>query len=110
MDNTSFFPKLYRWLRKTPFWVSFIAVNAIFYDLGFDQSEKIQLLLHRLYTLTLSVGIVSTLVRYQQKKNRPGLKVLLFDIISILFFLLLIADKFELMREANFFDFFPCPR
>ena len=98
--------RYYTWQRRTPFWISFIAVIAVFYDFGFDQNSKQQFALNSLYTLTLSVGIISTILRYFTLKERPRLKVLLFDVVSVFLFLILIIDELKLMRGINFFDFF----
>ena len=98
--------RYHTWQRRTPFWISFIAVVAVFYDFGFDQSSKQQFTLNTLYTLTLSVGIISTILRYFTLKERPRLKVLSFDLISIFLFLILIIDELKLMRGIGFFDFF----
>lgn len=80
----------YKRLRLSPLIVSFIAVILVFYDFGYNQKEDAALFLNYFYNLTLLVGIVSTAARYLKKTERPPFKALLFDILSLLLFVVLI--------------------
>lgn len=62
----------------------------MFYDFGYNQKEDAALFLNYFYNLTLLVGIVSTAARYLKKTERPPFKALLFDILSLLLFVVLI--------------------
>ena len=62
----------------------------MFYDFGYNQKEDAALFLKYFYNLTLLVGIVSTAARYLKKTERPPFKALLFDILSLLLFVVLI--------------------
>ena len=65
---------------------------VVVYDLGFEQSEKVAFLLKFLYAFTLIIGISSTALRYYFFKEQPGLKVMVWDSLSLFFmFLLLLA-------------------
>lgn len=62
----------------------------MFYDFGYNQKEDAALFLNYFYNLTLLVGIASTAARYLKKTERPPFKALLFDILSLLLFVVLI--------------------
>ncbi len=110
MENTPFSPVVANRLRKTPFWISFIAVIAVFYDFGFDQSLTVKSAINGLYTLTLLIGISTTVIRYLLGKEYARIKVLLFDVLSVFLFAVLIIDEFQLMKGIAFFDFFDSSR
>lgn len=94
------------WLRRIPFWISFLAVVAIFYDFGFDQNAEQQFTLNSIYTFTLFTGVLTTVIRYLTTNNRPRFKVFLFDLISVILFVILIIDELKLMNKVALFEFF----
>jgi potassium uptake TrkH family protein len=71
-------------LKRIPFWVSLLAVLAVIFDLGFDQSAVIQKDLLRLYRISILVGIVSTIFRYYFVEDRPRYKVWPFDALLVI--------------------------
>lgn len=82
-------------LVKAPIWLNTLALFAILYDFGFKQNQQTELLLDGLYIISLSAGILFTIARALYKKARPKFKVLVFDILSIVFFTLIIIGRFE---------------
>ena len=85
-------PASRRYYKEIPFWWSFITMLVVVYDLGFEQSKGVTNLLDFLYAFTLIIGITSTALRYYFFKEQPGLKVMVWDSLSVFFmFLLLLA-------------------
>lgn len=99
-------PPLLEFLKRFALAISIIAVLAVFYDFGYDQSEKVERGLRLLYSATLWVGILSTLVRYTRKSKRPPLKVLIYDILSVSLFVILLISKIKFLQDLPFFNFF----
>ena len=95
-----------RTIIKIPFIISAIAVLCVFYDFGFNQAESGRFALDSWYTLTLFVGIVSTLVRYFSGNHNQRISVIIFDAISVLLFSILVVDKLKLMEGISYLDFF----
>jgi Trk-type K+ transport system membrane component len=96
--------------KKIPLWLSIVTVLAILLDFGFDQDEGFQRGFDRLYTVTLFIGIISTVSRYFKKSERPPLKALVYDILSILLFGVLLAYRFKLLESTELFQLFdPAP-
>lgn len=106
MENKSLSQASINRLKRSPLVISILAIIALFYDFGFDQNHQQQSLLDGLYTLTLFVGIVSTIARYLRKTERPPFRVLVFDSISILLFSTIIINGAKLVKGISFFDFF----
>tara|TARA_B110000503_G_scaffold143396_1_gene244604 strand:+ start:5515 stop:7293 length:1779 start_codon:yes stop_codon:yes gene_type:complete len=93
-------------LRQVAFAISSIAVLAVFYDFGFDKNGIVQFWLNSLYSTTLVVGIVVTIIRYLKKTEHPPFQVLIFDVLSVSLFSILLIDKFKLLSSFSFFQFF----
>jgi potassium uptake TrkH family protein len=72
-------------LKKIPFWVSFIALGAIIYDLGFDQSDWMCGLLSIIYGTNFTLAFVGLVILYFKKEDRPKFKVWIFDFIYVVF-------------------------
>ncbi|MBI3135607.1 MAG: ATPase [Bacteroidetes bacterium] len=91
-------------LKKIPFWVSLLAIGAIIYDLGFDQSDWSCRMLTITYGTNFSLALISLVIHYFSKENRPRLKVWVFDFVYIffVFFALRVALGFQI-------PFFPHP-
>ena len=102
----SFLSHFHLALRQSAFAVSCIAVLAVFYDFGYDQSDYVQLWLNRLYSVTLVIGIIATVVRYINKTEQPSFQVLIFDVLSNFLFSILLIDKFNVLPNVPFFQFF----
>ena len=72
--------------------MSLLTMLAVVYDFGFEQSEKVSVLLEFLYAFTLIIGISSTALRYYFFKEQPRWKVMVWDGLSVFFmFLVLLA-------------------
>ncbi|MBL4709254.1 MAG: ATPase [Flavobacteriales bacterium] len=95
-----------RRLKQSALTISIISILAVFYDFGFNQNGIAQIGLKWLYAFTLLIGIVSTAIRYSKKSNRPLFKVLIFDTISVLLFIILIIDQFKILKGVGFLDSF----
>lgn len=82
-------------IRKGPIWLNIIAIIAIVYDFGFTQTKSSEILLDWLYIATLSTGIFFTIARAIHKAVRPQVKVIVFDVLSVIFFLLVILGRYD---------------
>lgn len=83
-------PSRLRYFRKVPFWLSFFTMLVVVYDLGFEQTVRISGILNYLYAITLITSIGNTAIRYYFFHESPGLKVKLWDGISVAFMLMLL--------------------
>ena len=72
------------------FWVSVLSLFLFIYDHGFDQTAEEQRLLSFFYDFTLLGGILSTILRYLERKEYPAIAVRIFDIISVFLFLIIL--------------------
>lgn len=86
-------------LRRMPFSISVLSIFFFLYDIGFEHQSNMSEVLLVIYTSTLIIGTISIIVRYFFQENRPRLKVLPFDIILLLFLILLILQQLNF----NFF-------
>ncbi|MBN1985148.1 MAG: ATPase [Prolixibacteraceae bacterium] len=82
-----------------PFSISVLSIFFFLYDIGFEHQSNMSEVLLVIYTSTLIIGTISIIVRYFFQENRPRLKVLPFDIILLLFLILLILQQLNF----NFF-------
>ena len=106
LERKSLFYLINKRLEQFALTISIVSVLAVFYDFGYNQNGIAQIGLKWLYALTLLIGIVSTVIRYSKKTNRPPFRVLVFDSLSILLFIILIIDQFRILKGVDFFDFF----
>lgn len=92
--------KFLNFLRKFSFWLSLSAVCLIIFDLGFVHKPETEIFLNNFYLTTLSIGIVTILIRYGISKRKFAFKVKLFDALVFIFFALLILLKAGFFPEA----------
>lgn len=78
-------------LYKIAFWSSLLGVIAFITDFGFLQSDRTQGILDSFYLAVLGIGIVSTTSRYLAQIKSIAGKVFVFDLLTVLFTLLLIS-------------------
>ena len=71
-------------------WTTFLGMLAFVFDFGFATTEPGQQGLDLFYYLVVLVGVLATVVRYITRVNRPKGTVLIFDVMSVLFTLILI--------------------
>lgn len=100
---------LKRRLSRLPFLVSFLNVFIIIFDLGFDQSPQVQKFLKYIYILTLSLGVISPLVRDFIKRKEISLKVWLFDTVSVLYILLMLLFNLDILPLNNYTELLSNP-
>lgn len=71
-------------LKKLPFWVSFLALGSIIFNLGFEQNEISLGIIHVIYGLNFFLAFVGIVLIYFSKE-RPKYKVWPFDLIYLTF-------------------------
>ncbi|MBK9192966.1 MAG: hypothetical protein IPM77_16525 [Crocinitomicaceae bacterium] len=71
--------------KKIPFWVSFLSVGAVIYDLGFDQDAWMAKVLLILYAVNYVLAFIGIGILYAVKETRPLFKVWIFDFIYLFF-------------------------
>lgn len=72
-----------------------LAVFAVIFDFGFNQSEVLQKTILYIYLVTLIVEVVAISERYFLRKDRPLRKVWSFDILLVLLYLILFFSLFN---------------
>lgn len=107
MEKQAFLSVLNQRLRQSALAISIIAVFAVFCDFGFNQGDGAQLWLNKLYTITLLIGIITTVIRYFGKTDQPAFQVLIFDFLSVSLFSILLIDKFKLFSTVEFINSAP---
>lgn len=96
-------------LSRIPFLFSLITVFIIIFDLGFNQNPHVQNFLKYIYVSTLSLGIVSPLVRDFIKRKEISLKVWFFDSLSILYILLMLLINLNILPLNNYTELLSNP-
>lgn len=91
-------------LVRLPFWISFTTLFILIYDLGFNTLNDYHYQLNILYNICLSIGMIAIGVRYLDKGNYETTSVKIFDIFSILLFLILIVARVLPEHTIRFFD------
>ncbi|AJA70079.1 ATPase [Myroides odoratimimus] len=91
-------------LKRLPFWVSFIALFLMIYDLGFNTLNDYHYHLNVFYNICLSIGMLAIVRRYFNKDNHETLGVKIFDCFSIVLFLILIIARWQPEHTIRFFD------
>lgn len=91
-------------LKRLPFWVSFIALFLMIYDLGFNTLNDYHYHLNVFYNICLSIGMLAIARRYFNKDNHETLGVKIFDCFSIILFLILIIARWQPEHTIRFFD------
>jgi potassium uptake TrkH family protein len=92
-------------LKQLPFIFSVITVFAFFYDMGFENKIISSDLFYFIYTMGLIIGTISIILRYFIKESRSRLKAIPFEILLLLFFLLIINQYFKFEHLTIFLVF-----
>lgn len=74
-----------KWLNRAALLTSFLGILAFVADFGFYQSQYYQDIFDGYYFIVLAFGLISTFARYVSKRIIPKRKVLIFDLLSIIF-------------------------
>ncbi|UJH90580.1 ATPase [Antarcticibacterium sp. 1MA-6-2] len=94
-------------LRRLSFWLSFLAVGVIVYDLGFKHDLTTEFYLTNIYFFTLSIGMITIITRYFLRKELLAKKVKIFDaVILFLYTILLLAKVTDIPEDLGFLNFF----
>ncbi|MDR0229547.1 MAG: ATPase [Flavobacteriaceae bacterium] len=91
-------------LIRLPFILSFLTLFILIYDLGFSTLNDYHKELNILYNICVTVGIVAIFRRYYFKDSVSSLGVKLFDIGSVILFLMLIIIRWQPEHTNRFFD------
>lgn len=70
-------------LYKTAFILTVLGIFILIFDFGFDQTATLQKIINAFYLLILSIGILTTFLRYFTHRKDIEFKVWTFDFISI---------------------------
>ncbi|WBL26445.1 TrkH family potassium uptake protein [Zunongwangia sp. HGR-M22] len=99
--------KILKYLRRFSFWLSFFAVVAVIFDLGFSHDKFIQVEIRTFYFIALLLGIPSIAIRYFISNEIFDKKVKVFDTVIFSLFSLLALAQVNFIREnIIFFEFF----
>lgn len=91
-------------LIRLPFVISFITLFILIYDLGFNTLNDYHAQLNSLYNICLTIGMIAIARRYFSKDNYESLGVKIFDIFSVVLFLILIIARWQPEHTNRFFD------
>ena len=103
LQNPNLKRPLLKTVPKIPFWISLTSVISIIYDFGFDQSDGSQHTLNEIYKVGLCTGILSLIIRYAIKKERPKVKAWPYDV-ALLGLICLVLFNFTGHWDVNFFQ------
>jgi potassium uptake TrkH family protein len=99
--------KLFKFLKKCSFWLSFLTVGILVFDLGFAHSASERGYLDNFYSVVLFLGIISILIRYFLSKQKFSIKVKVFDtLLFTLFALIGLVQVDSLLENIPFLGFF----
>jgi Trk-type K+ transport system membrane component len=87
-------------LYKIAFFLTLLGIFILIFDFGFDQMTSLQRKINALYLVILSIGILTTFIRYFTQRKSIQTKVWLFDFLSILITLFVIYIHF-FSQEAH---------
>ena len=87
-------------LYKIAFFLTLFGIFILIFDFGFNQPANLQIKMNALYFLILSIGIITTILRYITQRKDKETKVWLFDFLSIFITLVVIYIHF-FSQEAN---------
>ncbi len=73
--------------------VSLFSIICILYDFGFEHSADEAVTLMKVYKIALIGGVISIIARYLIRENRPRLKSLPFDLLLLVFILLVFHNN-----------------
>lgn len=93
--------RLNRFLMGIAFWLGFLGVIALIYDVGFKKTESMQEALKWIYRLALSGGVIFIITFYLFQKNRPKKKVWPVDAFLIFFYLIMLAGLLGWINTAS---------
>lgn len=91
--------KLERRLRKFSGFLSLIGIGLVIFDMGFTHAEGEKAVLKELYYFIIAIGLVNVLIRKVIVKEKPPKKVILFDWLLSISFLVLIMVRSEFIVE-----------
>lgn len=91
-------------LFRLPFWISFMTLFLLIYDLGFNTLNDYHSQLNILYNLCITVGLVAIVSRYFTRDNYDTTGVRVFDIFSVLLFLIILIARWQAEHTIRFFD------
>ncbi|MDR9457107.1 MAG: potassium transporter TrkG [Salegentibacter sp.] len=99
--------KVERRLRKFSGFLSLIGIGLVIFDLGFTHAEGEKAILKELFYFIIGIGLVNVLFRKIISKVKPPKKVILFDwLLSISFLLLLLVRNEFIVENFEFLKFF----
>lgn len=71
-------------LHSAAFWASIVGVIAFLFDYGFSKHDSIQQVIDAIYFIVITIGLISTFVRYIERRQTIKKKIIFFDTISVL--------------------------
>lgn len=81
-------------IGRIPFIISLFSILTLLYEFGLEHKPYEIDVFREIYVSAIIIGALSIIIRYFYKANRPRLKSLPFDIILLLFLVLVASGKF----------------
>lgn len=81
-------------IHNISFLLSLIGLIVMIFDLGFEHSENLTKTYNIFYVSVLVIGVISSSMRYYLNESLPNKGVIIFDVLSILFSIFVLARHF----------------
>ncbi|MHC1704494.1 MAG: TrkH family potassium uptake protein [Tenuifilaceae bacterium] len=87
--------------RPLPFIISIFTLMAVLYDFGYNHEPYEYVVLRFVYLFSLSVGALSLIIRFVFRINSTPARVIQFDLLFLLFLLLLISLNLKIIDGSS---------
>lgn len=81
-------------IHNISFLLSLIGLIVMIFDLGFEHSENLTTTYNIFYVSVLVIGVISSSMRYYLNESLPNKGVIIFDVLSTLFSIFVLAKHF----------------
>lgn len=81
-------------IHNISFLLSLIGLIVMIFDLGFEHSENLTKTYNIFYVSVLVIGVISSSMRYYLNESLPNKGVIIFDVLSTLFSIFVLARHF----------------
>jgi trk system potassium uptake protein len=94
---------IFKQVGRIPFTFSILSILAFLYDFGFEHEANIREFLFYIYITAIVIGTISIVLRFIIPQYRPRRKTIPFDILLILFYIVILSFHFK-GYHSNLFD------
>jgi len=95
--------KYLSWAKRISLIISLLALFMLIYEFGFESSFVESKIAFQFYILTIVVGVIFIIGRYINNKHRPQTRVLIIDVLLIIFLFFQILNLLNIIESNNYF-------